>query len=86
MRKMGPRGLLQRDVQWRIIKEEKPKFTKRLRELYCLTQEDEYSLHREFSTTLIEDDEECVQRITNYVAVRKKPLDTAASTVTNIVT
>ena len=33
-------------VQLNIIKHEKAKFTKHLRELYCLTEEDEYSLPR----------------------------------------
>ena len=73
-------------VQLNIIKHEKAKFTKHLGELYCLTEEDEYSLHHEFSTTLIQADEEYVERIVNYIAVRNNPFDTATSTVTNIVT
>ena len=50
-------------AQWNIIKREKAKFTRHLVELCCLTEEDEYSLHHEFLTTLIEADEECVEQI-----------------------
>ena len=49
-------------------------------------EENEYSLHHELSTTLTEADEECVEQIVNYIAVRNNPFDTATSTVTNIVT
>ena len=49
-----------------------------------MTEEDEYSLHHEFSTTLIEADEECAEQIVNYIAVRNNHSDIATSTVTNI--
>ena len=71
-------------VQWNIIKHEKAKFTKHLQELCCLTKEDDYSLHHEFSATITEADEECVEQIVNHIAVWNNPFDTALSTVTNM--
>ena len=73
-------------AQWNIIKHEKAKFTNHLRELCCLTEGDEYSLHHEFSSSLIEVDEKCVEQIVSYIAERNNPFDTGTSRVTNIVT
>ena len=47
-------------AQWNIIKHEKARFAKHLWEVCCLTVEDEYSLHHEFSVTLTEADEKCI--------------------------
>ena len=73
-------------AKWNIIKHEKAKFTNHLRELCCLTEGDEYSLHHKFSSSLIEVDEESVEQIVSYIAERNNPFDTATSKVTNIVT
>ena len=44
-------------------------------------------MHHEFSQTLTEADEECVEQIITYIGERKNPFDTAITTkVTNIVT
>ena len=55
-------------AQWNIIKHEKSKFTKHLRELCCLNEDSEYTVHHEFSQTLAEADEECVEQIVTYIA------------------
>ena len=73
--------------QWNIIKHEKSKFTKHLRELCCLNEDNEYTVHHEFSQTLTEADEECVEQIVTYIGERNNPFDPAITTkVTNIVT
>ena len=72
-------------AQWNITKHEKAKFTKYLHELCSLN--DEYTLHHEFSQSLIEADEECVVQIGNYIAERNNPFDTSSVTkLTNLVT
>ena len=44
-------------------------------------------MHHEFSQTLTEADEECIEQIVTYIAERNSPFDTAITTkVTNIVT
>ena len=74
-------------AQWNIIKHEKSKFTKHLRELCCLNKDNEYTVHHEFSQTLTEGDEEYVEQIVTYTAERNNPFDTSITTkVTNIVT
>ena len=74
-------------AQWNIIKHEKSKFTKHLRELCCLNKDNEYTVHHEFSQTLTEADEECVEQIVTCIGERNNPFNTAITTkVTNIVT
>ena len=74
-------------AQWNITKHEKAKFTKHLHELCSLNDEGEYTLHHEFSQSLIEADEECVVQIGNYIAERNDPFDTSSVTkLTNLVT
>ena len=74
-------------AQWNIIKHEKSKFTKHLRELCCMNEDNEYTVHHEFSQALTEADEECVEQIVTYIAERNNPFDTSITTnVTNIVT
>ena len=74
-------------AQWNITKHEKAKFTKHLHELCSLNDEGEYTLHHEFSQSLIEADEECVVQIGNYIAERNNPFDTSSVTkLTNLVT
>ena len=71
-------------AQWNITKD---KFTKHLHELCLLNDEGEYTLHHEFSQSLIEADEECVVQIGNYIAERNNPFDTSSVTkLTNLVT
>ena len=68
-------------------KHEKSKFTKHFRELCCLNEDIEYTVHHEFSQTLTEADEECVEEIVTNIAERNNPFDTSITTeVTNIVT
>ena len=74
-------------AQWNITKHEKAKFTKHLHELCSLNDEGEYTLHHEFSRSLIEADEECMVQIGNYIAERNNPFDTSSVTkLTNLVT
>ena len=73
-------------AQWNIIKHKKARFVKHLWEVCCLTVEDEYSLRHEFSMTLTEADEECVQQIAHYIRECKNLFDTANSKVTTLVT
>ena len=58
-----------------------------MRELCCLNEDNEYTVHHEFSQTLTEADEECVEQIVTYIAERNNPFDTSITTkVTNIMT
>ena len=58
-----------------------------MRELCCLNEYNEYTAHHEFSQTLTEADEECVEKIVTYIAERNNPFDTSITTkVMNIVT
>ena len=67
-------------AQWNTIRHEKAKFTKHLRELCCLNEDNEYIVHHEFSQTLIEADEESVKQIVTHMAERNNPFDTLITT------
>ena len=62
-------------AQWNLIKHEKSQFTKYLRELNCLSDSDETSLHHAFSQSITEGDEKCVEKITAYVEERQNSFD-----------
>jgi len=73
--------------KWNIIKHEKANYTSFLRQWCTIDENDEYSLHHEFSKSITEGDETCVNQIIEYIEERFNPFETAKeSEIVNIVT
>jgi hypothetical protein len=74
-------------AKWNIIKHEKSQYTKYVRELCCINENDEYSYHHKFAQTKTETDDACVEFVYNYISQRTNPFDISSTCkVTNIVT
>ena len=73
--------------KWNIVKHEKAKYSTFLQELCSLNEEDEYSLHHEFSKSITEADENCVSLVIDYILKRCNPFEIVySSEFVNIVT
>ena len=73
--------------KWNIIKHERSNYISFLRHWCSVNENDEYSLHHEFSKSITEADETCVSQITEYIRERFNPFSTEGeSEIVNIVT
>ena len=54
--------------KWNLVKHEKSRYTGLLSDIYGISNEDEYSLHHEFSLKRTEADEKCVEQLGSYIA------------------
>ena len=61
--------------KWNIIKHEKAKYRKLLRDVCLIKEDDEYELHQEFSGTLTEKSEEYVSLVAEYIQQHGNPFD-----------
>ena len=71
--------------KWDLIKHEKAN-SNLLRKISSVDQEDEYSLHHEFSEKLSETDQTYIQQLVDYISDRGNPFDPENSTMKNLVT
>ena len=72
--------------KWGMIKHEKANYSNLLRKISSVDQEDEYSLHHEFSEKLSETDQTYIQQLVDYISDRGNPFDPENSTMKNLVT
>lgn len=72
--------------KWNLMKHEKSKYTNLLREISGINNEDEYSLHHEFSEQRTEVDKNCVKQLASYIQERGNPFDVKESVIKNLVT
>ena len=72
--------------KWNIIKHEKAHYTKFIKDVSMLRNDDEYSLHHEFSVSATKHELEVVEQVMSYVSERSNPFDLSSTTLTNIVT
>ena len=72
--------------KWGLIKHEKANYSNLLRKISSVDQEDEYSLHHEFSEKLSETDQTYIQQLVDYISDRGNPFDLENSTMKNLVT
>ena len=61
--------------KWNLIKHKKSNYTKLLRQMSGIKNEDEYSLHHKFSKQRKESDLQCVKQLITYVNARENPFD-----------
>ena len=73
-------------AQWNLIKHEKMQYIKVLQTLCNANQDSEYTLHHEFSKTITESNEKCIEQIQKFISERENPFDNSCKLVTNIVT
>ena len=72
--------------KWGLIKHEKANYCNLLRKISSVNQEDEYSLHHEFSEKLSETDQTYIQQLVDYISNIGNPFDPENSTMKNLVT
>ena len=72
--------------KWNIIKHEKANYKKFIEDVSMSRNDDEYSLHHEFSVSATKHDLEAVEQVMSYVSERSNPFDLSSTTLTNIVT
>ena len=68
------------------MKHEKSNYTSLLREISRINNEDEYSLHHEFSEQRTEVDKRCINQLASYVQERGNPFDVKEDAIKNLVT
>ena len=71
--------------KWGLIKHEKASYCNLLRKISSVDQEDEYSLHHEFSENFSETDQTYIQQLVDYISDRRNPFDPENSTMKNLV-
>ena len=69
-----------------LIKHEKSNYTNLLRQMSRINNEDEYSLHNEFSKQRTETDLQCVKQLVAYVNERRNSFDGREMLIKNFVT
>lgn len=72
--------------KWDLIKHEKSNYTNMLRGTTGIDNQDEYSLHHEFSDKRTEADQKSVKQIVTYIAERGNPFDDTEPSIKNIAT
>ena len=82
----GPSERLLESRIWNLIKHEKSNYTNLLRQMSGINNEDEYSLHHEFSKQCIETNFQCVKQLVAYVNERGNPFDGREILIKNLVT
>ena len=73
-------------AKWNLIKHEKAQYFKNLQVICGLAQYDEYSLHHEFSESIIKLDSGCVNDIKEFVLEHINPFQSKETDLKNIVT
>ena len=87
----GPSGIIgvsrkkESVCKWNIIMHEKSQYTNFLQNLCCLKDDNEYSLHHEFSDATTEADERCVKQTFEYMMQRGKPFEISNDYLQDIV-
>ena len=71
--------------KWNLIKHEKFNYTKYLRQMSGINNEDEYSLHYEFSKQRTETDLQCVKQLAAHANERGNPFDGREILIKNLV-
>ena len=72
--------------KWNLIKHEKSNYTNLLRQMLGINNEDEYSLHHEFTKQRTEKDLQCVKQLAAYVNKRGNPFNGREILIKNLVT
>ena len=72
--------------KWNLIKHEKSNYNNLLRQMSGMNNEDEYSLHHEFSKQRKKTDLQCVKQLVAYVNERGNPFDGREILIKNLVT
>lgn len=72
--------------KWDLIKHEKSSYSNLLRKFAGVNEEDEYSLHHEFSTKKSESDQASINRVISYISDRGNPFDPECKSIKNLAT
>ena len=70
--------------EWGLIKHEKANCSNFLRKISGVDQEDEFSLHHEFSEKLSETDQTYIQQLVGYISERGNPFDPENTTMKDL--
>ena len=73
------------DGKWNLIKHEKFNYNKHLQQMSGINNEDEYSLHYEFSKQRTETDLQCVKQLAAHANERGNPFDGREILIKNLV-
>ena len=72
--------------KWNLIKYEKSNYTNLLRQMSGINNEDQYSLHHDFSKQRTETDLHCIKKLVAYVNERGNSFDGKEILIKNLVT
>ena len=72
--------------KWNILRHEKLQYTQFLEQMCNISNNDEYSLHHEFSPSVTENDREVVSNIIDYINKHVNPFRLDENTLVNLAT
>ena len=72
--------------KWNLIKHEKSSYSNLLRKFAGVNEEDEYSLHHEFSAKKSESDKASINQVVSYISNRGNPFDSESKSIKNLAT